>query len=368
MKKILLVFILIILGGCQKESIKSEKLDPMLQSTGFNQSANTSFSEKGFYYAQEGLLHFVSYNDDEAIYLGSLNMADDKSFDTSGIDYDRYIELQTLNILYYDKHIYYVTYYESVEGDIKYFLKRVDEQGKNPEQLIAIPFSAMTFFVDEAKAYIVSFDNDDKSQVMVYDLNTNESVLHEVEFGPMLTVRCSGTSLYFHLIEEIIEVKKETFELIKRIVPDNPLEYILFINGDYVITHTTNVLETADMTEPLEITASLYKQDQLIMTFDTELINYVDEEYVYTSQLEGNQIYRKYDMDKNLISEIVFDGKGMNLRDFDKFGYKVTADVISKISTDEMLSRVKLDGYIHTIKCSFITKGCTVLKSNQPKE
>ena len=91
----------------------------------------------------------------------------------------------------------------------------------------------------------------------------------------------------------------ENDEIINLPVKDN--EYIEMINNDHVssISYEDNTFNTL---------VSHYRSltdTKDIHIFTNELVTYFDDQYIYTSQLSGMQKYRIYDLDANLVKEIV---------------------------------------------------------------
>lgn len=238
----------------------------------------------GIYYLDEesGALYF--YNEEIKVNtkLMGTHYIDDKPSSDFQSNFRQYREtMSNHEIMYYDDELFAIFIKESIDGSFSYSLKRLNKKGENLETLIDFDDFPLRFKIDSGKVYVL--------------------------FG--------DTNLY-------IKVYNSKFKLTETLEFDgtkNPYGFY-FKNGELIIPETAFVIETdenikiaynvinapsgADSSvEKTKVNSSITINGKL-HTFEGKLVMYASDNYFYVTNLEGTQIYEKYDFNGKLVSSV----------------------------------------------------------------
>lgn len=296
MKKVLTVLMLVpLLVGCSKELEIHDSISEEDQVV-YHPLPIAKYKD-GYYIQDNNTLYYVEEN--KSTLINYCYFRDDQFLEGNHGTYKRYDSYIIAEMGFYvlDDAIYTLASYMNVEGETWDSFVQMSLDGKELKELFKLDFQPYSnFTIHNNKVYMI----EDTSHKTIHILSLSGKELKTIKDTYADSFFISGNKIYLRNAEfGHFSCLDENDGIINLPVKDN--EYIEMINNDHVssISYEDNTFNTL---------FSHYRSltdTKDIHIFTNELVTYFDDQYIYTSQLSGMQKYRIYDLDANLIKEII---------------------------------------------------------------
>lgn len=362
-----LILVLLALSGCKTRAHFDGQVpyDNMKLPNALGTGDGLTWSDKGWYFNNGLALYFLPKGSSRFIFLEHLIYKDDqaipqeetgyyKSYQDSPACHDSLINL--------DDKLFYMSSYEDVEGNKKYFLNCLNAGGRERAQLLELSFDPYAFLVNQGHILVTEFAQDGACQIHLYNpqlkeklvtLPKNVNKLYAAEQGFYLVTDEQRDDVY---MESLYQLDFEgDFTLL-----DEVGGFVSFVSGDYYVLNERIGGEE-------EKTRSILKKmnGQVVLEDPDRDICFVDDQYYYTEAKGPVQVYARYhlkgDLDAVLVPSEALGSLGQPIISEDK-----DFDGIERILGDEFLVR-QLDrdrGQLIYILGSFASGDFKILDSS----
>ncbi len=295
MKKVLALFVLVsLLVGCRTTIEINDSISEEDQSV-YHPLPIAKY--KDGYYIQNLNNNALYYIEGEKeTLINYCYFQDDQFLEENHGSYKRYESYIEAGMGFYvlDDAIYTLATYMNIEGEAWYSLVQMSLDGKELKELFKLDFQPYNnFTIHNNKVYMI--ENISHMTIHIFSLTGKEMKTIKDTYADSFFISKdkiylkNGESGHFAYLDENDEIVN---------VPIQNDEYVEMVNQDSIstISYDDNTL------------VSHYRSIndlQDIHIFSNEMITYFNEQYIYTSQLEGEQKYRIYDLDANLVQEII---------------------------------------------------------------
>lgn len=298
MKRILVLLMLGTLAiGCSDELKIHDSISEEDQAV-YHQLPVAKYKD-GYYiqYLNNNALYYIEENKNTLINYCYFH--DDQFLEGNQRAYKRYASFLEAGMGFYvlDDAIYTLATYMNVEGETWDSFVQMSLDGKELKELFKLDFQPYcNFTIHNNKVYMI--ENTSHMTIHIFSLSGKELKSIKDTYADSFFI--SDNKIYLRNAElGHFSYLDENDEIINLPVKDN--EYIEMINNDHVssISYEDNTFNTL---------FSHYRSltdTKDIHIFTNELVTYFDDQYIYTSQLSGMQKYRIYDLDANLVKEII---------------------------------------------------------------
>lgn len=248
--------------------------------------------EGHFYFVDDGVLYVNDLKQKEPVKIAELNIKDNQYFSTLNqeqLEYQKYIEtIQQQYLQFIDGHIYYFSTYRSIEGETKNYLNRILPDGSKKEVVLELNGYSYNGLITFGNFY---YQVDD--QFRVINLNTKE----DKELKTPL-----GTSLIDFLVEEDAVYPVLLKDNGEFVVTDLEFEMIVEVDG-LPISYKDGRLLYQDLNDVNDVKVILIENDKETV-FVNRVIDFIDNQYVYSSSPNFPQRYIVYRLDGSIEIEI----------------------------------------------------------------
>ena len=294
---IYLIVSVLFLSGCdiQKEhhaNISEDIVSPIQQAS-FCTNVFAAVSDEAMYYQIEGGKLFALDKKGNNIQIGTMNFVDDKETGSSrdGIPAPkRYSDIAGTGVgmLYFDRKIIYESEYYTVDGQMRNRLNAYDPTNNHFQTILEFDFQPSYFTLQkDVIAVAETIASSREGIVHFFDLNGNEKKV--IKFGSdVVNITSNGNDIIIYCVGYLYGVDIDTLEQ-RTLVQRENTEFV------YVNDNTYSYCSIDE--EELENTE--------LFGVDNAIIDYYDDENIYTTTLENNVKYRIYDWDGNLVDEII---------------------------------------------------------------
>lgn len=264
---------------------------------------------KDGYYIQnlnDNALYYIEGN--QFTFINSCCFQDDQFVKDNQISYKRYESYIEAGMGFYvlDDAIYTLATYRNVEGETWCSFVQMSLDGKNLKELFKLDFQPYNqFTIHENRVYLI--ENTSNMTIHILSLSGKELKTIKDTYADSFFISANkiylrngevGHFSYLDENDEIVNVPIQDHEYVE-MVNNNHISTISYTDENTMVSHYRNIDDLND-----------------IHLFTNEIITYFDDEYIYTSQLYGLQKYRIYDLDANLIQEIIPSQSILNEGDF----------------------------------------------------
>lgn len=217
MKKMIVIFWVILLSSCSQDIKSNEIVDALANSVDFNTSVAMYNGERGFYAIERGLffidnsdLKFYNFDTTEVLELSSLSFCDDKPIEVNeACDAKNHSErIESFSIIQvYDGHIYYVTNRYDIKNGFSFTLNKVDLIGENKESVYTFEDDIYNYLLHRGRLAYLRSDN---SSITIVNLDSEQKDLYfEYPLGGISRVTAHGDFIYFVAIDNSKANKNE---------------------------------------------------------------------------------------------------------------------------------------------------------------
>ena len=301
----LILSILLMVTSCTPKN-KFDEITTDYSVQGLYGQKNIDVYDDSFYVRNSESLFYIDGSLPDATKIADLVYADDVEVDPdTSHSFENYSERIDSNINIVGSRIVFITKYEDKEYNTKYNLSSINLNGDDKKVHKSFDHLIGRLYITDGNL-IIEGSKDDENIKYIMDKSLN------IKEAPKLPRQISAT------------YKDRVFLINSGSDPtdNDPKDYyldmndmkihdfnkedgtLLAINNDYYALDT-GVYNIDDPTKSTT-TSSLYslENNEKLLTIDGETIVSIKDGYLYTSSSYGKQVYKKYDLKGNLISQL----------------------------------------------------------------
>ncbi len=374
----LLFVVLIVTSACtttisssnKNSLLKEDEVIPLSQAS-YMTNLYTTFSEDAFYYLTSGGVLFAYDKNGSNIEIGSVNFADDKMIGSSldGIDtFRRYVDLgmNGQGFLYFDHKLIYESRYENNSGEIFCRLNSISETGDDFQNLLTLDYEPSYFSIQKNRIAISEVPNEDGGSILrIYDLTGEELKNISIDSG-ILNVISDGDLFVIKSKKSLYSVNIDSLEL-TMLEDDAYYFYIADGKASYYTVDMPEDFDTTQDTTGIKVHSGIKKYDSndVLFEMDDVLIDYFDNNYIYTTTLEEEHTkYRIYDWNGNLLHEIIpYDSLGESKNGANEVALKkMEYSAIVKVWNHQIIGSYNGESDIQLFACDIESGSCKYLR------
>ena len=300
------------LSGCdiQKEhhaNISEDIVSPIQQAS-FCTNIFAAVSDEAMYYQIKGGKLFALDKKGNNIQIGTMNFVDDKETGSSrdGIPAPkRYSDIAGTGVgmLYFDRKIIYESKYFTVDGQMRYRLNAYDPSNNHFQTILEFDFQPAYFTLQkDVIAVAETIASSREGIVHFFDLNGNEKKV--IKFGSdVVNITSNGNDIIIYCVGYLYGVDIDTLE--QRTLVQRENTAFVYVNDN---TYSYCSIDAEELKKEIpQVHSGIIDNSRNTELFgvDNAIIDYYDDENIYTTTLENKVKYRIYDWNGNLVDEII---------------------------------------------------------------
>lgn len=348
------------LSGCdiQKEhhaNISEDIVSPIQQAS-FCTNIFAAVSDEAMYYQIKGGKLFALDKKGNNIQIGTMNFVDDKETGSSrdGIPAPkRYSDIAGTGVgmLYFDRKIIYESEYFTVDGQMRNRLNAYDPTNNQFQTILEFDFQPSYFTLQkDVIAVAETIASSREGIVHFFDLNGNEKKV--IKFGSdVVNITSNGNDIIINCVGYLYSVNIDTLEQ-RTLVQRENTEFV-YVNDN---TYSYCSIDAEELKKEIPQVHS--------GIIDNAIIDYYDDENIYTTTLENKVKYRIYDWDGNLVDEIIpSETLGASDGAFPIAYHEMDYSSIVRVWNGQLIAYHINKSEIELLSCSLKTHACEFLKS-----
>ena len=348
------------LSGCdiQKEhhaNISEDIVSPIQQAS-FCTNIFAAVSDEAMYYQIKGGKLFALDKKGNNIQIGTMNFVDDKETGSSrdGIPAPkRYSDTAGTGVgmLYFDRKIIYESEYFTVDGQMRNRLNAYDPTNNQFQTILEFDFQPAYFTLQkDVIAVAETIASSREGIVHFFDLNGNEKKV--IKFGSdVVNITSNGNDIIINCVGYLYSVNIDTLEQ-RTLVQRENTEFV-YVNDN---TYSYCSIDAEELKKEIPQVHS--------GIIDNAIIDYYDDENIYTTTLENKVKYRIYDWDGNLVDEIIpSETLGASDGAFPIAYHEMDYSSIVRVWNGQLIAYHINKSEIELLSCSLKTHTCEFLKS-----
>lgn len=299
---IYLIVSVLFLSGCdiQKEyhaNISEDIVSPIKQAS-FCTNVFAAVSDEAMYYQIEGGKLFALDKKGNNIQIGTMNFVDDKETGSSrdGIPAPkRYSDTAGTGVgmLYFDRKIIYESEYYTVDGQMRYRLNAYDPSNNHFQTILVFDFQPAYFTLQkDVIAVAETIASSREGIVHFFDLNGNEKKV--IKFcSDVVNITNNGNDIIIYCVGYLYGVDIDTLEQ-RTLVQRENTEFV-YVNDN---TYSYCSIDAEELEKEIpQVHSGIIDNSRNTELFglDNAIIDYYDDENIYTTTLENKVKYRIYD-------------------------------------------------------------------------
>lgn len=357
---IYLIVSVLFLSGCdiQKEhhaNISEDIVSPFQQAS-FCKNVFAAVSDEAMYYQIEGGKLFALDKKGNNIQIGTMNFVDDKETGSSrdGIPAPkRYSDIAGTGVgmLYFDRKIIYESEYFTVDGQMRNRLNAYDPTNNQFQTILEFDFQPAYFTLQkDVIAVAETIASSREGIVHFFDLNGNEKKV--IKFGSdVVNITSNGNDIIIYCIGYLYGVDIDTLE--QRTLVQRENTAFVYVNDN---TYSYYSIDAEELKKEIPQVHS--------GIIDNAIINYYDDENIYTTTLENKVKYRIYDWNGNLVDEIIpSETLGASDGAIPTAYLEMDYSNIVRVWNEQLIAYHFHESEIELLSCSLKTHACEFLKS-----
>ena len=300
------------LSGCdiQKEhhaNISEDIVSPIQQAS-FCTNIFAAVSDEAMYYQIKGGKLFALDKKGNNIQIGTMNFVDDKETGSSrdGIPAPkRYSDIAGTGVgmLYFDRKIIYESEYFTVDGQMRNRLNAYDPTNNQFQTILEFDFQPAYFTLQkDVIAVAETIASSREGIVHFFDLNGNEKKV--IKFGSdVVNITSNGNDIIINCVGYLYSVDIDTLE--QRTLVQRENTAFVYVNDN---TYSYYSIDAEELEKEIpQVHSGIIDNSRNTELFgvDNAIIDYYDDENIYTTTLENKVKYRIYDWNGNLVTEII---------------------------------------------------------------
>lgn len=325
-RAIILVTVLFVLTvSCtQQNKVIDDSVNATPNMMIINKPINEFYVTEGegyLYFIDDGILYAVSLTDKETVEIARLNVVDDVytsvNSEELSFQFKNYIEMVRSGYLQFiDGYLYFLSEYNTIEGEVKYLLNRIKPDGSQKEvvkQLIAHPYNGLItrghfFYQVEMDSYVIDL-NDSKAESQKLDPGPNSAIvtylIEEDGFYPVIIDQTTG-----QVSVSTLDLENLAFETLTE-VDQIPISY----SNDKLLYQIPD--ESGNILTMFGTSTGIVET-----TMTNRVISFMDDKYLYSSSPTQPQVYIVYDHDGKIIKELPIPSTFQTIMSFSIAGFE----------------------------------------------
>ncbi len=368
---IYLVASALFLSGCdiQKEhhaNISEDIVSPIQQAS-FCTNVFAAVSDEAIYYQIEGGKLFALDKKGNNIQIGTMNFVDDKEAGSSrdGIPAPkRYSDIAGTGVgmLYFDRKIFYESEYFTVDGQMRNRLNAYDPTSNQFQTILEFDFQPSYFTLQkDVIAVAETIASSREGIVHFFDLNGNEKKV--IKFGSdVVNITSNGNDIIIYCVGYLYGVDIDTLE--QRTLVQRENTAFVYVNDN---TYSYCSIDAEELEKEIpQVHSGII--DNLSNTelfgVDNAIIDYYDDENIYTTTLENKVKYRIYDWNGKLVNEIIpSETLGASDGAIPIAYHEMDYSSIVRVWNGQLIAYHFNESEIELLSCNLETHACEFLKS-----
>lgn len=359
------------LSGCdiQKEhhaNISEDIVSPFQQAS-FCKNVFAAVSDEAMYYQIKGGKLFALDKKGNNIQIGTMNFVDDKEAGSSrdGIPAPkRYSDIAEIGVgmLYFDRKIIYESEYFTVDGQMRYRLNAYDPSNNHFQTILEFDFQPAYFTLQKGVIAVAeTIASSREGIVHFFDLNGNEKKV--IKFGSdVVNITSNGNDIIIYCIGYLYGVDIDTLE--QRTLVQRENTAFVYVNDN---TYSYYSIDAEELKKEIpQVHSGIIDNSRNTELFgvDNAIINYYDDENIYTTTLENKVKYRIYDWNGNLVDEIIpSETLGASDGAIPTAYLEMDYSNIVRVWNEQLIAYHFHESEIELLSCSLKTHACEFLKS-----
>lgn len=368
---IYLIVSVLFLSGCdiQKEhhaNISEDIVSPFQQAS-FCKNVFAAVSDEAMYYQIEGGKLFALDKKGNNIQIGTMNFVDDKETGSSrdGIPAPkRYSDIAGTGVgmLYFDRKIIYESEYFTVDGQMRNRLNAYDPTNNQFQTILEFDFQPAYFTLQkDVIAVAETIASSREGIVHFFDLNGNEKKV--IKFGSdVVNITNNGNDIIIYCVGYLYGVDIDTLEQRTFVQRENTA--FVYVNDN---TYSYYSIDAEELEKEIpQVHSGIIDNSRNTELFgvDNAIINYYDDENIYTTTLENKVKYRIYDWNGNLVTEIIpSETLGASDDAIPTAYLEMDYSNIVRVWNEQLIAYHFHESEIELLSCSLKTHACEFLKS-----
>ena len=359
------------LSGCdiQKEhhaNISEDIVSPIQQAS-FCTNIFAAVSDEAMYYQIKGGKLFALDKKGNNIQIGTMNFVDDKETGSSrdGIPAPkRYSDIAGTGVgmLYFDRKIIYESEYFTVDGQMRNRLNAYDPTNNQFQTILEFDFQPAYFTLQkDVIAVAETIASSREGIVHFFDLNGNEKKV--IKFGSdVVNITSNGNDIIINCVGYLYSVNIDTLEQ-RTLVQRENTEFV-YVNDN---TYSYCSIDAEELKKEIpQVHSGIIDNSRNTELFGVEnaIIDYYDDENIYTTTLENKVKYRIYDWDGNLVDEIIpSETLGASDGAIPIAYHEMDYSSIVRVWNGQLIAYHINKSEIELLSCNLETHACEFLKS-----
>lgn len=348
------------LSGCdiQKEhhaNISEDIVSPIQQAS-FCTNMFAAVSDEAMYYQIKGGKLFALDKKGNNIQIGTMNFVDDKETGSSrdGIPAPkRYSDIAGTGVgmLYFDRKIIYESEYFTVDGQMRNRLNAYDPTNNQFQTILEFDFQPSYFTLQkDVIAVAETIASSREGIVHFFDLNGNEKKV--IKFGSdVVNITSNGNDIIIYCVGYLYGVDIDTLE--QRTLVQRENTAFVYVNDN---TYSYYSIDAEELKKEIPQVHS--------GIIDNAIIDYYDDENIYTTTLENKVKYRIYDWNGNLVDEIIpSETLGASDGAIPIAYHEMDYSSIVRVWNGQLIAYHINKSEIELLSCNLETHACEFLKS-----
>ena len=368
---IYLIVSVLFLSGCdiQKEhhaNISEDIVSPFQQAS-FCKNVFAAVSDEAMYYQIEGGKLFALDKKGNNIQIGTMNFVDDKETGSSrdGIPAPkRYSDIAGTGVgmLYFDRKIIYESEYFTVDGQMRNRLNAYDPTNNQFQTILEFDFQPAYFTLQkDVIAVAETIASSREGIVHFFDLNGNEKKV--IKFGSdVVNITSNGNDIIINCVGYLYSVDIDTLE--QRTLVQRENTAFVYVNDN---TYSYYSIDAEELEKEIpQVHSGIIDNSRNTELFgvDNAIINYYDDENIYTTTLENKVKYRIYDWNGNLVTEIIpSETLGASDGAIPTAYLEMDYSNIVRVWNEQLIAYHINKSEIELLSCNLETHACEFLKS-----
>lgn len=342
-------------------------LFPPIQQASFCTNVFAAVSDEAIYYQIEGGKLFALDKKGNNIQIGTMNFVDDKEAGSSrdGIPAPkRYSDIAEIGVgmLYFDRKIIYESEYFTVDGQMRYHLNAYDPSNNHFQTILEFDFQPSYFTLQkDVIAVAETIASSREGIVHFFDLNGNEKKV--IKFGSdVVNITNNGNDIIIKCVGYLYGVDIDTLE--QRTLVQRENTAFIYVNDNTYSYYSIDAEELKKEIPQVHSGIIDNLSDTELFGLDNAIIDYYDDENIYTTTLENKVKYRIYDWNGNLVDEIIpSETLGVSDGALPIAYHEMDYSSIVRVWNEQLIAYHFNKSEIELLSCSLETHACEFLKS-----
>ena len=319
------------------------------------------------YYQIKGGKLFALDKKGNNIQIGTMNFVDDKETGSSrdGIPAPkRYSDIAGTGVgmLYFDRKIIYESEYFTVDGQMRNRLNAYDPTNNQFQTILEFDFQPSYFTLQkDVIAVAETIASSREGIVHFFDLNGNEKKV--IKFGSdVVNITSNGNYIIIYCVGYLYGVDIDTLE--QRTLVQRENTKFVYVNDN---TYSYCSIDAEELKKEIpQVHSGIIDNlsDTELFGLDNAIIDYYDDENIYTTTLENKVKYRIYDWNGNLVDEIIpSETLGASDGAIPIAYHEMDYSSIVRVWNGQLIAYHINKSEIELLSCNLETHACEFLKS-----